>query len=101
MEFFHWNKHKIVVKSTIHQKLSCLKSIVGKILKSLIKNDILNPESYCIPHRQRLLGKTTKQPLSNFEPRKSRKYKQLWGPRPDASCLLRKSSVLIKINLII
>ena len=28
---------------------------------------ILNPENYCIPRRKRLLGQTTKQPLSNFE----------------------------------
>ena len=28
----------------------------------------MNLESYCIPHRERLLGQTTKQPLSYFEP---------------------------------
>ena len=38
---------------------------------------ILNPENYCIPRRQRLLGQTTKQPLDKFDPRKLRKYKQL------------------------
>ena len=31
---------------------------------------MLNLENYCIPHRHRLLGQTTKQPLSNFEPQK-------------------------------
>ena len=34
-----------------------------------------------------LIGQTTKQPLSNFEPRKSWKYKQLWGLGPDPSYL--------------
>ena len=28
---------------------------------------IVNPENYFIPHRHRLLGQTTKQPLSNFD----------------------------------
>ena len=38
-----------------------------------------------------LLGHTTKQPLCNFEPRKPWKYKQIWGLRPDPSCLLKIS----------
>ena len=29
---------------------------------------IWNPENYCIPRRHKLLGQTTKQPLSNFGP---------------------------------
>ena len=33
------------------------------------------------------LGRTTKQPLSNFEPKIFWKYKQLWELRPDPSCL--------------
>ena len=37
----------------------------------------MNPENYCIRRRHRLLGPTIKQPLSNFEPRKPWKYKQL------------------------
>ena len=51
-------------------------------------------ENYCIPRRHRLLGQTTKQPLSNFELWQPWKYKQLWGLRPDPSCLLayKKSS---------
>ena len=52
-----------------------------KILKSLI-----NFESWkllhCILRRHGLLGETTKQPLTNFEPLKPWKYKQLWGLRP-------------------
>ena len=32
------------------------------------------------------IGQTTKQPLSNFQPKKSWKYKQLWGLRPGPSC---------------
>ena len=31
---------------------------------------ILNPENYCIPVRHRLLGQTTEQKLSNFQPQK-------------------------------
>ena len=34
-----------------------------------------------------LLGQTTKQALSNFEPWKPWKYKQLSGMRPDPGCL--------------
>ena len=30
---------------------------------------ILSPESYCITRRHRLLGQTTKTPLSDFEPK--------------------------------
>ena len=29
-----------------------------------------SPENYCIPRRHGLIGQTTKQPLSNFEPQK-------------------------------
>ena len=47
----------------------------------------LNPENYCIPHRHKVLVQTTKQPLSNFEPKKPWKYKQIWGLRPDHSGL--------------
>ena len=43
-----------------------------------------------------LFGKTTKQPLSNFEPEKPLKYKQLWGLRPDPSCLWIKINVIEK-----
>ena len=53
---------------------------------------ILNPENYCIPCRHKLIGQTTKQPLSNFEPRKPWNYKQFWGLRPDPSCLQKKVS---------
>ena len=42
-----------------------------------------------------LFGQTTKQPLSNFEPWKSRKYKQLWGLWPDPSFLLNNECVWI------
>ena len=40
---------------------------------------ILNPEGCCIPRRHRLLGQTTKQPLSNLELRKPWKYKKFEG----------------------
>ena len=44
----------------------------------------MNPESYYITQAIVLLGQTTKQPLSNFDPRKpwKDKHKQLWGFRP-------------------
>ena len=42
-----------------------------------------------VSRRHSLLSQTTKQPLSSFEPRKPWKYKQLWGLRPDPSCLLK------------
>ena len=50
----------------------------------------LKAENYCISRRHRLLDQTNKQPLSNFEPPKSWKYKQLWGLKPDPSCLQKK-----------
>ena len=58
-------------------KFSCLKSIIGKILKSLIIYiDFENlTENYCIPHKHRLIDQTTKQTLSNFEPQNPIKYK--------------------------
>ena len=62
---------------TKQQWKSCLKSIIRKILKSLISN--INFENYCILCMQKLFGQTTKQPLNNFEPQKPWKYKQLWG----------------------
>ena len=58
-----------------------------KILKSLIINANFESWNYCIPRRYRLLDQTTKQPLSNFEPKKPWKYEQLWELRPDPSCL--------------
>ena len=51
---------------------------------------IWNPENYYIPCRYRLFGQTTKQPLSNFEPRKPWKFKQLWGLKPDPNYLWKK-----------
>ena len=62
---------------------------------------VFNPENYCIPHRQRLLGETTKQPLSNFEPQEPWKYKQLWGLRTDPSCLLKKCILVIDLGQIV
>ena len=51
---------------------------------------ILKPENYCIPLRHTLFGQTTKQRLSNFEPWKTWKNKQLWGLKPDPNRLWRK-----------
>ena len=50
------------------QNLVVSKALLGKL--SLTINIDLNPENYCISRRNRLLGYTTKQPLSNFEPQK-------------------------------
>ena len=44
--------------------------IFGKLLKSLIVNVDFESRNYSIPCRHRLLGQTTKQALSNFEPKK-------------------------------
>ena len=44
-------------------QFSFLKSIIGKILKSLIIN-------YCILRRHMSFDQTTKQPLTNFEHQK-------------------------------
>ena len=87
VKFFLWNKRKTAVKLTVHHNQVVIKSITGKILKSLIIISILNPENFFILRRYRLLGQTTKQPLSNFETRQRWKYKQLFGLRPDPSCL--------------
>ena len=54
------------------------------------------PENYCSPRRHMLFGKGTKQPLSNSEPEKPWKYKQLWGLRPDPSYLWIKINVIEK-----
>ena len=48
-----------------------------EILKSLIINIDFKFSNYGIPGRHRLLGQTTKQPLSNLDPKKPLKYKQL------------------------
>ena len=60
--------------------------IIGKGFKSVIINidfeSNINPiQRYCIPRRYRLLGQTTKQPLSNFEPQKLENISnfQGWG----------------------
>ena len=37
----------------------------------------MNPENYCIPGRNRLLGQTSKQPFRNFELQTLCNYKQL------------------------
>ena len=44
-----------------------------------------------------LFGQTTKQLLSNFEPWKNKKYRQLWRLGPDTNCL--KNSVKQKVLL--
>ena len=62
-------------------------NVFGKILKSLVVNADFESWNYYIPRRHSLLGQTTKLPLSNFEPKKSWKYKQPRELRPNLSCL--------------
>ena len=83
MEFLFCNKRK----TDNALKFSCLKSIIGKILKSVIINIGFESASYCISRTHRLLGQTTKQPLSNFKPQKPWKHKQLSELKPEPSCL--------------
>ena len=52
---------------------------------------ILNPENSCISYRHRLLGLTTKEPPSNFKPRKYLKYKQHWELKPDLDAYIKGS----------
>ena len=47
-------------------------------------------ENYYIPSRRKFLGQTNKQPLSNIEPQKTWKHKQLWGLKLDPSCFYKK-----------
>ena len=71
-------------KPTIHQNSPNLKSIFGKTLKSLIINiDFESWKKLYYLHRNCLLGHTTKQLLTNSEPPKLWKYKQLWELRPE------------------
>ena len=83
MEFFLCNKCKIAVKPTIYQNWAASKALLGKFSNCWSYIAILNPENYIIPCRYWLLGKTTKQPLSNFDPQKLWKYKQGRGLSPD------------------
>ena len=76
MEFFLCNNRKIAVKSTVHQNTAVSKSLLGEFENHWSEASILNPQSYCNPRRHNALGQTTKQPLSDFEPRKPWKYKQ-------------------------
>ena len=87
VESFLRNQRKIAVKLTIHQNSAVSKVLLGKFYHHWSQISILNSENYCIPRRHKLLGQTTKQQLSNFERPKAWKYMQLWGLRPDSSCL--------------
>ena len=67
MEFLYFYKRKIPVIDKI-ETFSCLKSIVWKTLKSLIKYTDIEFWKLLYSSQTRLLAQTTKQPLSNFEP---------------------------------
>ena len=68
--FFLCNKRKTAIKRTIQQSSAPSKALLENFKIANHNSLILNPENYGIPHRHRLLGKTTKQPLSNFDPQK-------------------------------
>ena len=89
VELFLCNKRKIAVKPKC-TKIQLSQKHYWEILKSVIIN--IDFESCKLLHsrRHRLVGQTTKQPLSNFEAQKTLKYKQLSGLRLDPSCLLKK-----------
>ena len=70
MEFVLCNKSKIAIKLTKQQNFAVSKALFGKLWNHWSNISFLNSENYCIPHRLILLGQTTKQSLSNFEPQK-------------------------------
>ena len=96
MKFYPCHKRKIAVKPTIHRDSAVSKALLGKSLNRWSYVWILSPENYCIPPRHRLLGQTTKQTLSKFEPQKPWKYKEPWELRPDPSCLEKNKRCLEK-----
>ena len=63
MEFFICNKRKIAVKPTVQHNSAVPKALLGKSL--IINIMIITPENCGIPHRHRLLGQATKEPVSN------------------------------------
>ena len=83
MVFYFCVKRKIAAKTTMHQNSAVSKKLLGKFNITDHKYWFWNPEIYCIPRTDRLLDQTTKQTLSNFEPQKPWKYKQLSGLKPD------------------
>ena len=95
VEFLFCNKCKVAVKLT-YTKIQLsqkhywvnIKMIDHKYRFWILKILVLLADIDC------LLDQTTKQPLSNLEPRKPWTCKQLWGLRPDPSCLLKKLSVI-------
>ena len=54
--------------------------------------------NYCILHRGRLLGETTKQLLSKLEPWIPWKYKNLSGLRPDSSSSKKLRVMLVTFD---
>ena len=63
---FLCNKSRIAVKSTIHQSRAVSKAKLRNFLNPWSSISVLNPESYCIPCRHRLLGQSIEQPLNNL-----------------------------------
>ena len=75
MELSHCTKRKAAVKMTMYQNPAVSEALYGTFQNHWLKISILNPENCCIPCRYRLLGEIPKQPLSNSEPPKHKKYK--------------------------
>ena len=77
----------------MHLNWAVSKGSLGKFENYWSGISISNPTDYCIPRRHRLLGQSTKHPLSNFEPLKPWKYKQLSGQRLDAKFLSKIKNI--------
>ena len=89
---FLWEHGENKLKS-FTDKITFSRTFFGKVSKSLLVNFDFESWNYYIPRRHGLLGQTTKQTFSNFEPKKPWKYKQLWWLRPDPIYLKKKISV--------
>ena len=70
VKLFLCNKCKIAVKRTIHQNSVASKAILGKLENHWSWRSISSLVNHYCTCRHRLLGQTTKQTLSNFEPQK-------------------------------
>ena len=88
-----FNKCLFFYKQTVYKQLAFTRKIAKQILR-LNPFSLSNNKNYSLKKSRvfpkfrthRLLGKNTTQPLSNFESQPW-KWKQLWGQRPNPSCL--------------
>ena len=77
MEFFLCNKRKIAVKPTVYQNSAVSRGLLENFKITDHKFQFESWKLFFVLGRYRLLGETTEQLLSNFESRKTWKYKQL------------------------